>query len=331
MQKIVCPNCGKEFDIDEKGYAAIAKQVRDIEFSKELEMIRNHIIEEKKNEIRELEEKHKDDLKRMEEVIERYKELKIRMDNKSLGESLEQYCLHKFEDIRGLLSSNVVFEKDNNAKQGETKGDFIFREIDEDGTEILSIMFEMKTEFDDSTNKKKNSDHFGKLDKDRAGKNCEYAVLVTTLEPDNDYYNNGIVKAPGAYSKMYVVRPQCFLTIISILRNAAMTSLESRRTIERMKQEMADISCFEENLDGFKSDFLQSVVDAANNYNKAIDEIDKIIASLVKVRDEYLIKSGKKLNSAAKKVDQITIRKLTKNAPAVQAMFKEAGKKNGMT
>lgn len=322
MQKIVCPNCGKEFDIDETGYAAIVKQVRDIEFTKELDMIRNHINEEKEKDIRELEDKHKAELQKMEEVIDRYKDFKIRLNNKSLGESLEQYCLHEFENIQGLLSSNVVFEKDNTVKNG-TKGDFIYRETDEEGVEILSIMFEMKSEFDDSIKKKKNKDHLEKLDKDRSNKNCEYAVLVTTLEPDNDFYNKGIVKAPGSYDKMYVVRPQCFLTIISILRNAAMSTLEIKKEIERMKQEAIDVTHFEDDLNAFKTDFMSSVDKAADNYNKAIDEINNIIASLEMIRDEYLRKSGKHLNTAVNKVNKITIKKLTKNAPAIQAKFNE--------
>lgn len=322
MNEIKCPNCGKTFQIDDSGYAAIASQVRSLEFDKELDLIRKHFEEEKEKELRDLKIKHDAELQKMEDVIEQYRDFKIKLDNKSLGESLEQYCLHEFDNIRGLLSSNVYFEKDNEVKGG-SKGDFIYREVDEDGIEILSIMFEMKTEFDDSSNKKKNADHFAKLDKDRANKNCEYAVLVTMLEADNEYYNKGIVKASGAFEKMYVVRPQCFLTIISILRNAAMSNLEYKRTIESLKQEKVDITQFEENLEDFKSGFITSVNGAADNYNKAVDEINKIIASLETIRDKYLANSGKKMNTAVNKIDKLTIKKLTKNAPAVRTMFNE--------
>ena len=324
MQTIKCPNCGKEFPIDETGYAAIMKQVRDLEFNNELNLIRRHFEEEKEREIQLLKQNHQAEIQIMEEKIQQYRDFKVRLDNKSLGESLEQYCLNDFENIRGMLSPNVTFEKDNEARKGDTKGDFIYRETDDEGIEILSIMFEMKTEYDDSSNKKKNSDHFAKLDKDRTNKNCEYAVLVTTLELDNEYYNRGIVKASGPYEKMYVVRPQCFLTIISILRSAAMNSLEYKRAIRDLQQEQADVTQFEANLEDFKNSFITSVNDAAANYNKTVDEINKIIASLENIRDNLLDKSAKKMNAAVKKVDKLTIKKLTRNAPAVVKMFNEA-------
>ena len=323
MRSLTCPNCNKSFEIDEKGYAAICNQVRGAEFEKELGIVKERYEESLKRMLNEQKEKHDEEIKKMEDVIAQYKDFKIRLDNKSLGESLEQYCQHEFDNIRGLISGNVVFEKDNEAKKGETKGDFIYRETDDEGIEILSIMFEMKTEFDDSANKKKNAEHFAKLDKDRNQKDCEYAVLVTTLEADNEYYNKGIVKAPGDFDKMYVVRPQCFLTIISILRNAAMSSLEYKRTIEALKKEQADVTGFEEALDKFKDDFNTSVEGAGNNFNEAIAEINKAIDGLIKVRDKLLENCGKKLNAAVKKVDKLTIKKLTKDRPEVKKLFDE--------
>lgn len=323
MKIIECPNCKKEFEISDNNYAAIVKQVRGQEFERELELIKNAFQAEKAQAINELKAQHQTEIQKMDDVIAQYRDFKIKLDNKSLGESLEQYCLHEFENIRGLLSPKVSFEKDNEAKKGETKGDFIYREEDESGIEILSIMFEMKTEFDDSSNKKKNADHLAKLDKDRKNKACEYAVLVTMLEPDNEYYNRGIVKAPGEYEKMYVVRPQCFLTIVSILRNAAMNTLKYKRTIENLREERADLNAFEKELNQFKNEFKTSVEDAANNYNAAIQELNKAIASLERIRDSLLAKSGKKLNAAARKVDKLTVKKLTKNAPVIRTMFEE--------
>ena len=322
MQSLTCPNCNKSFEIDEKGYAAIREQVRSAEFEKEVSIVKERYKESLSRMLREQQEKHDEEIKKMEDVIAQYKDFKIRLDNKSLGESLEQYCQHKFDEIRGLLPDTVVFEKDNIPING-SKGDFIYRETDKEETNVLSIMFEMKTEFDDSSNKKKNADHLAKLDKDRNQKDCEYAVLVTTLEADNDYYNNGIVKAPGNYDKMYVVRPQCFLTIISILRNAAMSSLEYKRTIAALEKEQADVTGFEDALDKFKDDFNTSVVGAGKNFNDAIAEINKAIDGLVKVRDQLLENCGKQLNAAVNKVDKLTIKKLTKGRPEVKKLFDE--------
>ena len=324
MQTIICPNCQKRFEIDDTGYAAIVAQVRGLEFDRELTLVKQQYQEMRERQIRELQDQHAEEMKKMEEAIERYRDFKIRLDNKSLGESLEQYCLHEFDNIRGLLSGNVEFGKDNDAKKGETKGDFIYRETDDDGVEILSIMFEMKTEFDDSASKKRNTDHLPKLDRDRAAKGCEYAVLVTMLEPDNEYYNKGIVKAPGAFDKMYVVRPQCFLTIISILRSAALNTLEYKRTIAALKREQADVTTFEAALDDFKEGFAKTVEGAASNFNDAIDELNRAIQILETIRDGLLEKCGKKLNTAVRKVDGLTIKKLTRNAPTVRVLFEEA-------
>lgn len=321
MPEMKCPKCQSIFELDATGYAAVVSQVRTEEFERELAMIKARYEETLERQIREQEARHVEEIKKMEDVIAQYRDFKIRLDNKSLGESLEQFCLHEFDNIRGLLSGNVTFEKDNDSSKG-TKGDFIYRETDDDGVEIVSIMFEMKTEFDDSSNKKRNDQHFPKLDKDRLTKKCEYAVLVTMLEPDSEYYNKGIVKANG-FDKMYVVRPQCFLTIISILRNAALSTLEYKRTIASLKQDQADVTCFESTLDSFKQGFFSSVDDAAKNFNDAITEINNAIKALENIRDSLLIKSGKKLNAAAKKVEKLTIKQLTKNAPSVRVMFEE--------
>ena len=324
MQEIKCPNCATCFQVNDERYAAIVAQVRGLEFDRELDLLKQQHQEILERKLLELNHKHEDEIKKMEEVIERYRDFKIRLDNKSLGESLEQYCQHEFENIRGLLPANIMFEKDNDAKKGETKGDFIYRERDDAGIEILSIMFEMKTEFDGSSNKKKNADHLEKLDRDRNNKNCEYAVLVTMLEPDNDYYNRGIVRAPGDFDKMYVVRPQCFLTIISILRNAALNTLDYKRTIDALKREQADVTRFEDALQDFKNDFSKTVKFAANNFNGTIEELNQAIHILEDIRDKLLEQCGKNLNTAVKKAEKLTIKKLTKNAPAVQAMFLEA-------
>ena len=325
MNTIQCPNCKKTFEIDESSYAAIAKQVRGLEFDREIALIKKHFEDEKNRVVLELNKKHEEELQKMEEIIAQYKDFKVRLSNKSLGESLEQYCLHEFENIRGLLSSTVSFEKDNDAVDG-SKGDFIYRESTEDGIELLSIMFEMKTEYDGSSNKKRNDQHMDKLDRDRKNKNCEYAVLVTTLEAENEYYNRGIVKAPGTYEKMYVVRPQCFLTIISVLRQAAQNTLAFKRELQKIRAEQIDISHFEDDLNAFKTGFITSTKGAADNFNKAIQEINAVIKSLENVRDTLLENSGKKLNAAINKVDKLTVKKLTKNAPAVAKMFEEQSK-----
>ena len=263
---------------------------------------------------------HQGELKLRDEEIERLKDFKARQSTKMVGESLEQYCLEQFNSIRMMAFPNAYFEKDNDARTG-SKGDFIFRESS-DGTEFISIMFEMKNEMDTTATKHKNEDFFKELDKDRNEKKCEYAVLVTLLEKDNDLYNNGIVDVSYRYPKMFVVRPQFFIPLISLLRNAALNSLEYQKKLEEVHNQQLDIYNFEQNLQIFKDSFSESFRKANDRYQDAIDGIDKAIANLTKIRDN-LVKSETHLNTASKKLDDVSIKKLTKNAPSVQAMFEE--------
>ena len=280
-------------------------------------------LQKKESELREsnLEEKHRDEMKLREEEIERLKEFKAKQSTKMIGESLEQHCMTQFNQIRMTAFPNAYFEKDNDISTG-SKGDFIFRESDE-GTEFISIMFEMKNEMDTTATKHKNEDFFKELDKDRNEKNCEYAVLVSLLESDNDLYNNGIVDVSYRYPKMFVIRPQFFIPIISLLRNAALNSLDYQKKLVEVQNQQLDIYNFEENLSVFKDSFANSFRKATDRYNDAIDSIDKAISNLQKVRDN-LVKSGNHLNTANKKLEDVSIKRLTKNAPSVKEMFEQA-------
>ena len=260
-------------------------------------------------------------MKLREEEIERLKEFKAKQSTKMIGESLEQHCMTQFNQIRMTAFPNAYFEKDNDISTG-SKGDFIFRESDE-GTEFISIMFEMKNEMDTTATKHKNEDFFKELDKDRNEKNCEYAVLVSLLESDNDLYNNGIVDVSYRYPKMFVIRPQFFIPIISLLRNAALNSLDYQKKLVEVQNQQLDIYNFEENLSVFKDSFANSFRKATDRYNDAIDSIDKAISNLQKVRDN-LVKSGNHLNTANKKLEDVSIKRLTKNAPSVKEMFEQA-------
>ena len=228
--------------------------------------------------------------------------------------------MNQFNQIRMTAFPNAEFGKDNDDSSG-TKGDFIYRESSE-GTEFISIMFEMKNEMETTEKKHKNEDFFKKLDKDRNEKNCEYAVLVTLLEADNDLYNNGIVDVSYQYPKMFVVRPQFFIPIISLLRNAALNSLQYRRELQIVRNQQLDIYNFESNLSSFKDDFGKSVKFASDRFEDAIKGIDDTISKLTKIR-ENLVKSEDHLNTANNKLENVSIKKLTKNAPSVQAMFEE--------
>ena len=424
MNELKCPKCGEKFQIDEAGYAAIVKQVRDKEFTKELqsreqlfesekeqaiqvarleaendfnnaltkkeaeiakleakikesELIKKSAIQEteaekdkeitelksklssyekdKKLEIKEIEskfnlqiaekenkieklqsekaltekecqirensikEKYEIELKLKDETIEQYKDFKARLSTKMIGESLEQHCEMEFNKNRALGFKNAYFEKDNDAKGG-TKGDYIFREMDPDGEEIISIMFEMKNESDTNGAKKKNEDFFAKLDKDRRDKKCEYAVLVSLLEPENEYYNEGIVDVSHRFEKMYVIRPQFFIPIITLLRNASLRSLEVKKELSLIKAQNIDISNFENDMNDFKTKFFKNVKDARARIDDAIAGIDKTIKTLQDIK-EALLTSEKHLNSANNKVDDLSIKKLTKNNPTMQAKF----------
>ncbi len=406
MQELKCPNCGEVFQVDESGYAQLAKQVRDEEFTKELERREREMAEkqdrelalmrsrdekvyaedihkreaeiaakdriitelqsrlsagetamrlavaeavEKKNEEisrknseiadlkgelksretesrlneKSIKEQYEDKLRLKDEQIEYYKDFKARQSTKMIGESLEQHCLTQFNTLRMTAFPNAYFEKDNDARTG-SKGDFIYRECGEDGTEFISIMFEMKNEADTTATKHKNEDFFKELDKDRREKGCEYAILVSLLEIDNEFYNNGIVDVSYRYPKMYVIRPQFFIPIITLLRNAALNSLQYRQELQTVRNQQIDILHFEENMNAFKEGFARNYRLASEKFATAIDEIDKTIDHLQKTK-AALLSSENNLRLANNKADELTIKKLTKNAPSVRAMFDELG------
>ena len=258
--------------------------------------------------------------------IERIKEMKARLSTKMVGESLEQHCQYEFDRIRATAFPNAYFEKDNDASQG-TKGDFIFREEDADGNEVISIMFEMKNLSDTNSVKRRNEDHFAKLDKDRKRKGCEYAILVSMLEPESELYNEGIVDVSHRYEKMYVVRPQFFIPIISLLRNAALSSLKYKQELAIVRQQELDITNFERDLDLFKEGFFKNFKDASLRFEDAVKAIDKAIADLQKAKEKLLV-SEKHLNAANNKLEGLTVKKLTRKNPTMKAKFdalEEAG------
>lgn len=258
--------------------------------------------------------------------IDYYKDLKTRMSTKMVGETLEQHCENQFNQLRAAAFQNAYFEKDNDARSG-SKGDYIFRECDENGVEIISIMFEMKNEMDQTATKHKNEHFFKELDKDRREKNCEYAVLVSLLESESELYNAGIVDVSYKYDKMYVVRPQCFIPIITLLRNAAMNALLYKQELAMVRNQDIDVSKFEDSLMQFKNDFSRNYDIAHTHFNKAIDEIDKTIQHLEKVKQE-LQGSDNQLRIANSKVEDVSVKKLTKNNPTMQEKFAELKKES---
>ncbi len=277
------------------------------------------------NELKEqaLQKQYEEKLKMKDEQIEYYKDFKARQSTKMIGESLEQHCLNQFNALRMTAFPNAYFEKDNDARTG-SKGDFIFREA-ADGVEFISIMFEMKNEMDETATKHKNEDFLKELDKDRREKKCEYAVLVSLLEIDNELYNNGIVDMSYRYEKMYVIRPQFFIPMITLLRNAALNSLQYRRELELARHQQVDILRFEENMNTFKEGFARNYRIASERFKTAIDEIDKTITHLQKTKDA-LLASENNLRLANHKAEDLSIKRLTKNAPSVKAMFDELKK-----
>lgn len=428
MQEIKCPKCGEVFQVDESGYAAIVKQIRDREFQKEVYereqqfkahlqtlekdrqlAIKNAVGEkdaeiaqlkaqlnanaqnnklsvseavavkekeitalearlaayemekrlavsevvfkterqlaakneelikltnqiesnEKESKIREqsIKDGYEAKLKIKDEQIDYYKDLKAKQSTKMIGETLEQHCAIEFNRLRATAFRNAYFEKDNDARTG-SKGDFIFREFDEEGTEFISIMFEMKNEADGTATKHKNEDFLKELDKDRKEKNCEYAVLVSLLEADNELYNGGIVDMSHRYPKMYVVRPQFFIPIITLLRNAAMNSLQYRKELATIKNQNIDISHFEEDMNDFKEKFARNYRLASEKFKKAIEEIDKTIDHLQKTK-EALLSSENNLRLANNKAEDLSIKRLTRNNPTMQAKFAELEAKKG--
>ena len=262
--------------------------------------------------------------KALQEQVAYYKDMKLRLSSKMVGETLEQHCATEFARIRPLFP-NAYFEKDNEVVEG-TKGDFVFRDTSDDGVEYVSIMFEMKNENDETATKHKNEDFLAKLDADRKKKNCEYAVLVSMLEPNSELYNGGIVDMSHRFEKMYVIRPQFFVPLITLLCQTSRKSLDAKRELALVKAQQVDVTNFEEKLTAFKDAFGRNVRLANERFQDAIDEIDKTIAHLTKVR-ENLVKSGDNLNAADKKLQDVSVKRLTYKNPTMQAKFEEAAKK----
>ena len=390
MNEIKCPKCGTMFQIDEKDYDSIVKQIRDGEFNAEIkkreeelrkytkseidslkerldfekkselsnkeleiERLKNQIrqseienkyalkeaVQEKENKIVNLENKielsqkeyqlkeqnlidiHAREIKAKEQEIELYKDMKLKLSTKMVGETLEQHCKVQYDEYLRPILKNAYFEKDNDAKTG-SKGDFIYREKTDDGIEFISIMFEMKNESDQTATKHKNEDFFKELDKDRKEKNCEYAILVSLLEKDNDYYNGGIVDVSHKYEKMYVVRPQSFITIINILRNSALNTVETKRKLIEIQNQNIDIANFEEKMNNFKSAFSRNFKLASDKFDSAIDEIDKTMQHLQKIKDN-LLGSKNQLRLANDKAEDLTIKKLTSNSPSIAKQIED--------
>jgi hypothetical protein len=254
------------------------------------------------------------------------KDMKLKLSTKMIGETLEQHCETEFNKLRATAFQKAYFEKDNDSKSG-SKGDYIYRESDDSGNEIVSIMFEMKNEGDETPTKKKNEDFFKELDKDRAEKKCEYAVLITLLEADNELYNVGILDVSHKYEKMYVVRPQFFIPIITLLRNAAMNSMKAKAELAIVKSQNIDITSFEEKINTFKAGFAKNYELASRQFKQAIEEIDKTIDHLQKTKDN-LLSSVNNLRLANNKAEDLTIKKLTRGNPTMTAKFEDLNKKD---
>ena len=311
---------------------AVSKATKQIE--KQRDTLENDIKTkelEKENLKNSLEQKHNTELQNKDTIIKykddeiaRVKDMKLKLSTKMLGESLEQHCEIEFNNLRSTAFQNSYFEKDNDSSSG-TKGDFVFKETDEEENEIISIMFEMKNENDETTNKKRNEDFFVKLDKDRNSKKCEYAVLVTLLETENEYYNSGIVDVSHKYNKMYVVRPQFFIPIITLLRNGSMSSLKYKQELNLMRNQSIDITNFEDKISKFKDGFAKNYLSATNHFEKAIAEIDKSILRMQKVKQE-LTTSENQLRLANQKADDLSIKKLTYGNPTMKSRFNELKK-----
>jgi hypothetical protein len=295
----------------EKERDQIQNQLKQVEFEKQLEK-------------QSLKDRYEVQIKDRDEAIERLKDMKARLSTKMVGETLEQHCEIEFEKIRATAFPYAYFEKDNDARTG-SKGDFIFKDKDASGVEIVSIMFEMKNENDGTATKKKNEDFLKELDKDRSEKGCEYAVLVSLLEPENELFNSGIVDVSHRFPKMYVVRPQFFIPIITLLRNAAQNTLKYKNELAVIKSQNIDITKFEEELDDFKTGFARNYELASKKFWKAIEEIDKTIDHLQKTK-EALLGSENNLRLANNKADDLTVKKLTKGNPTMAAKFAELKK-----
>ena len=280
------------------------------------------LLQEKENELNlaSVEREYKTELRLANEQVELYKNFKAQQSTKEIGESLERYAESEFNKVRSFAFPNAYFEKDNKVSERGSKGDFIFRDFDENGLEFISIMFEMKNEADGTKSKHKNADFYKELDKDRREKNCEYAVLVSMLEADDNSFNTGIVDVSHVYEKMYVVRPQYFIQLIGLLRNAALNSLKYKQELALIREQNIDITHFEEDLDAFKVAFAKNYNLASDHFSKAIDQIDNTIKSMEKVRD-LLMKSKKQLHFANNKLDDVSVKKLTRKNPTMKAKF----------
>ena len=389
MQEIKCPKCGEVFQVDETGYAAIVKQVRDKEFSKEIQEREQRLTEEKESAVRlakaqtekelrdtiadknakiaeltaqldaketekklaiteavaqkdkeitqkefelnnlksentaaiqGLKDNYEGQLRLKDEQIAQYKDFKMKLSTKMVGESLERHCENEFNNLRALGFKDAYFDKDNDARTG-SKGDYIYRDY-ADGVEFISIMFEMKNENDETATKHKNEDFLKELDRDRREKNCEYAVLVSMLEADNELYNAGIVDMSHRYPKMYVIRPQFFIPIITLLRNAALNAVDYMRELAAVRNQNIDITNFENKLVDFKEKFSRNYDLASRHFESAIKEIDKSIAALEKVKKE-LTASVDNLRLANNKAEDLTIKSLTYKNPTMAAKFAE--------
>ena len=334
----------EEMSKKEKEITEMASQIRNAEAEKKLEVSEaTKIIEKERDNLasdlkikekeRELQEKSikeqffnqlivKDEAIKMKDVeIDRLKDFKQKLSTKMVGETLEQHCEVEFNKLRATAFQNSHFEKDNDSSGG-TKGDFIFKEYDDEGNEIISIMFEMKNENDETTTKKRNEDFFVKLEKDRSDKKCEYAVLVSLLEPENELYNNGIIDVSHKYEKMYVIRPQFFIPIITLLRNAAMSSLKYKKELILMRNQNIDVTNFEDKIVKFREGFAKNYDSAATHFQKAIKEIDKSIATMEKVKKE-LTTSENQLRLANQKAEGLTIKRLTYGNPTMKKKFED--------
>ncbi|MCY7231930.1 DUF2130 domain-containing protein [Streptococcus anginosus] len=290
---------------------------------KERDQIQNQLLlQEKENELSlaSVKQNYEAQLKAANEQVEFYKNFKAQQSTKAIGESLEHYAESEFNKVRSFAFPNAYFEKDNQVSARGSKGDFIFRECDENGVEIISIMFEMKNEADGTEKKHKNADFYKELDKDRREKKCEYAVLVSMLEADNDYFNTGIVDISHEYEKMYVVRPQFFIQLIGLLRNAALNSLKYKQELALVREQNIDITHFEDDLETFKVAFAKNYNSASKNFNKAIEEIDKAIKRMEAVK-QALQTSDNQLRLANNKLDDVSVKKLTRKNPTMKAKF----------
>lgn len=319
----------------EKARVALEQQLKVKEAVSSVEQERNQLASQLKLKEAEqalatksLQEVHANQMNAMHELIrmkeadiQRLADMKAKLSTKMVGETLEQHCEIEFEKLRSTAFSNASFGKDNDASSG-TKGDYIFREKEENGIELVSIMFEMKNESDEGDSKKKNEDFYKKLDKDRTEKHCEYAVLVSLLEPENELFNAGIVDVSHKYPKMFVVRPQFFIPIISLLRNASMGAMKYKAELAVIKEQNIDITNFESSVNSFKEAFAKNYKNASSKFDSAIGEIDKSIKALTKVKEDLLLCENH-LRLANNKTEDLTIKKLTKGNPTMQKLFDE--------